>query len=120
MYVPGGRVIDSVLVPPVKVGVSIADIAAGMYAWTSVVMALHQRISTHQGEIIDISMLEALAEWMGYPLNFSHFSDRAPARTGAQHATIAPYGPYVAEDGTELFAGVQNAREWRAFFDVFL
>lgn len=100
---------------PAKVGVSIGDIAAGMYALTSILMALIHRNQTHEGTIIDVSMLEALAEWMGYPLNFGHFSGQAPDRTGAHHATIAPYGPYPTLGGAEVFLGVQNEREWAAF-----
>lgn len=100
---------------PVKVGVSIADIAAGMYAYTGILLALIQRFQSHQGTVIDISMLEALAEWMGYPLNYGHFSGHPPARTGAHHATIAPYGPYRVAGGAEVFLGIQNEREWALF-----
>lgn len=100
---------------PVKVGISIADIAAGMYAFTSILMALFHRTQTRTGTIVDVSMLEALAEWMGYPLNFTHFSGEPPSRSGAHHATIAPYGPYRVAGGESIFLGVQNEREWGAF-----
>lgn len=102
---------------PVKVGVSIADIAAGMYALSGILIAVLNRERTHEGTVIEISMLEALAEWMGYPLNFGHFSGQAPPRTAAHHATIAPYGPYRVAQGREVFLGVQNEREWVAFCD---
>ncbi len=105
---------------PVKVGISIADIAAGMYALSGILMALIHRQTTGQGTVIDISMLETLAEWMGYPLNYAHFSGTAPARTGAHHATIAPYGPYRLKDGEDLFLAIQNEREWQAFCEVVL
>lgn len=105
---------------PAKVGVSIADIAAGMYALTSILSAIIHRGRTEKGTVIEVSMLEALAEWMGYPLNFTHFSGTPPARSGAHHATIAPYGPYPVADGREVFLGVQNDREWRAFCTVVL
>lgn len=100
---------------PAKVGVSIADIAAGMYAFTGILMALIRRGQGERGTIIDVSMLEALAEWMGYPLNFEHFSGQILPRTGAHHATIAPYGPYRTAGGGEIFLGLQNEREWAAF-----
>lgn len=100
---------------PAKVGVSIADIAAGMYAYSGILLALIQRFQNKRGTVIDVSMLEALAEWMGYPLNFGHFSGHEPARTGAHHATIAPYGPYRVAGGQEVFLGIQNEREWALF-----
>ncbi len=99
---------------PAKVGISVADIAAGMYALTGVLMAVVERQKTGRGTHIEVSMLEALAEWMGFPLNYGHFSGRPPARTGPHHATIAPYGPYPARDG-EVFVAVQNEREWQLF-----
>lgn len=100
---------------PAKVGVSIADIAAGMYALTGILMALMARQKTGQGTVVDVSMLEALGEWMGYPLYYTHYSGEAPPRTGASHATIAPYGPFPVEDGTPIYFGIQNAGEWRRF-----
>src|SRR5690606_6539213 len=86
---------------PAKVGISIADIAAGMFAYSGVLSALIQRQRTGRGQRVEVSMLDALAEWMGQPLYFSEYSGRgAPPRAGAAHATIAPYGPYACSDGT--------------------
>lgn len=99
---------------PAKVGFSVADIAAGMCALTGVLMALIERQKTGQGTHLEVSMLEALTEWMGFPLNYEHFSGRPLGRTGPHHAAIAPYGPYAAQDG-DVFVAVQNEREWRAF-----
>ena len=100
---------------PAKVGLAVADVAAGMYALNGILLALFERVSTGQGTVLDVSMLEALGEWMGHPLNYGHFSGRSPARTGARHATIAPYGPYRVARGEEIFLAVQNDREWQAF-----
>ena len=100
---------------PAKVGVPVADLAAGMYGLTSVLMAILQRQQTHQGTIIDVSMLEALAEWMGHPLNLAHFSSQDPPRSGAHHATMAPYGLYSVAEGEDVFLAVENEDEWRAF-----
>lgn len=99
---------------PSKVGISIADIAAGMYAYSGVLSALIQRGVTGEGQRIEVSMLEALAEWMGHPYFYSQYGGAQPPRTGAAHATIAPYGPYECADGTVYFA-VQNEREWQRF-----
>jgi itaconate CoA-transferase len=100
---------------PSKVGISIADIATGMYAYSGVLTALYQRERTGRGGRIEVTMFEALAEWMGYPLNYTHFGGTAPARTGSDHATIVPYGRYPAGDGGEIMLGLQNEREWAAF-----
>ncbi|NYE19650.1 CaiB/BaiF CoA transferase family protein [Microbacterium immunditiarum] len=99
---------------PAKVGISIADIAAGMYAYSGTLSALMQRARTGEGQRVDVSMLEALGEWMGAPYLYTLYGGRPPARTGAAHATIAPYGPYDCSDGTVYFA-VQNDREWQRF-----
>jgi len=99
---------------PSKVGVSIADIAAGMYAYTGVLSALLQRGRTGAGQVIEVSMLEALAEWMGQPYLYARYGGEAPPRTGAAHATIAPYGPFACADGA-IFLAVQNEREWGRF-----
>lgn len=99
---------------PAKAGVPVADIAAGMYAYSSVLAALLQRARTGLGSHIDVSMLESLAEWMGYPLYYAFDGAPPPPRSGAAHATIAPYGPYATADGTVML-GVQNEREWQAF-----
>jgi itaconate CoA-transferase len=103
-----------------KVGISVADIAAGMYASLGVLSALFARTRTGQGAVIEVSLLEALAEWMGYPMYYALYGPTAPTRTGAHHATIAPYGPFRAKDGTTLCLAVQNEREWKKFCDVVL
>jgi itaconate CoA-transferase len=100
---------------PVKVGVSIADIAAGMYAYTGVLTALLRRGRTGQGATVEISMLEALAEWMGFPMYYGMYGGTPPQRTGASHAAIAPYGPFTCGDGKQVFLGIQNEREWATF-----
>lgn len=100
---------------PSKAGPSIADIAAGMYAYTNILAALLHRQQTGEGQHIDISMLEALTEWMGYPLYYSLDGAEPPRRTGASHATIYPYGPFPAGDGKTVMLGLQNEREWKAF-----
>ncbi|PKO78520.1 MAG: CoA transferase [Betaproteobacteria bacterium HGW-Betaproteobacteria-15] len=105
---------------PSKAGPSIADIAAGMYAYTNILAALLHRQQTGEGQHIDISMLEALTEWMGYPLYYSIDGAAPPKRTGASHATIYPYGPFPAGDGKTVMLGLQNEREWRAFCEQVL
>ena len=105
---------------PSKAGCSIADIAAGMYAYTSILAALLQRGKTGQGSHIDVSMLEALAEWMSYPMYYAYQGASAPARSGATHATIYPYGPFTAGDGKTVMLGLQNEREWVAFCETVL
>ncbi len=105
---------------PSKAGASIADIAAGMYAYTNVLAALMHRQQTGEGQHIDISMLEALTEWMGYPLYYTLDGADPPQRTGASHATIFPYGPLPAGDGKTVMLGLQNEREWKVFCDKVL
>jgi crotonobetainyl-CoA:carnitine CoA-transferase CaiB-like acyl-CoA transferase len=100
---------------PCKAGPSIADIAAGMYAYTNILAALLQRQQTGRGQHIDISMLESLAEWTSYPLYYAFEGQTPPPRTGAAHATIYPYGPFPAGDGGTVMLGLQNEREWAAF-----
>ena len=100
---------------PAKAGCSIADIAAGMYAYTSILAALLQRAKTGQGAHFDVSMLEALTEWMSYPLYYAFEGASPPARSGAAHATIYPYGPFRAGDGKTVMLGLQNEREWTSF-----
>ena len=100
---------------PSKAGISVADIAAGMYAYTNILAALLQRNKTSLGVEINISMLEALAEWIGYPMYYATDGAEPPARAGAAHATIFPYGPFIAGDGKEVMLGLQNDREWAAF-----
>ncbi|GER15752.1 Formyl-coenzyme A transferase [compost metagenome] len=105
---------------PCKSGNSIADIAAGMYAYTGILAALMQRGKTGKGSHIDVSMLESLAEWMGYPMYYAYDGAPPPPRSAASHATIYPYGPFPAGDGGTVMLGLQNEREWRAFCDKVL
>lgn len=105
---------------PSKAGISVADIAAGMYAYTNILSALLLRGRTGEGSHIDVSMLEALGEWMGYPMYYAHDGAPPPPRTGASHASIYPYGPFVAGDGGTVMLGLQNEREWQAFCDKVL
>ena len=105
---------------PAKAGCSIADIAAGMYAYTSILAALFARQKDGQGAHIDVSMLEALVEWMGFPMYYAFEGASQPPRSGAEHATIYPYGPFVAGDGKTVMLGLQNEREWVVFCDKVL
>lgn len=105
---------------PSKAGPSIADIAAGMYAYSSILAALLQRQKTGRGQHLDISMLESLVEWMNYPLYYAMNGATPPRRTGASHATIYPYGPFPVGDGNTIMLGLQNEREWSAFCDKVL
>ncbi|MEJ1172568.1 CaiB/BaiF CoA transferase family protein [Variovorax sp. CCNWLW235] len=105
---------------PCKSGNSIADIAAGMYAYTGILAALLQRGKTGKGSHIDVSMLESLAEWMGYPMYYAYEGAPPPPRSAASHATIYPYGPFPAGDGGTVMLGLQNEREWRAFCEKVL
>jgi itaconate CoA-transferase len=105
---------------PAKAGCSIADIAAGMYAYSSVLAALLERSRTGLGCRIEVSMLESMVEWMGYPLYYAFEGADPPARAGAAHATIYPYGPFPAGDGGTVMLGLQNEREWIAFCTVVL
>ena len=100
---------------PSKAGPSIADIAAGMYAYSSILAALLQRERTGRGQHLDVSMLESLVEWMNYPLYYAFEGAPPPSRTGASHATIYPYGPFPAGDGRTVMLGLQNEREWAVF-----
>jgi crotonobetainyl-CoA:carnitine CoA-transferase CaiB-like acyl-CoA transferase len=100
---------------PSKVGVSIADIAAGMYAFSGILAALLRRERTGAGAVLDISMFDALAEWMGYPAYYTGYGGTPLPRSGAAHAAIAPYGPYTAGDGRVVYLGLQNEREWARF-----
>ncbi|KQX19820.1 CaiB/BaiF CoA transferase family protein [Variovorax sp. Root434] len=105
---------------PCKSGNSIADIAAGMYAYTGILAALLQRGKTGKGSHIDVSMLESLAEWMGYPMYYAYEGAAPPPRSAASHATIYPYGPFPAGDGGTVMLGLQNEREWRTFCEKVL
>ncbi|MFT3717552.1 CaiB/BaiF CoA transferase family protein [Pseudorhodoferax sp.] len=103
-----------------KAGCSIADIAAGMYAYSSILAALIQRGKTGQGSRIDVSMLESMVEWMNFPLYYAFDGAAPPPRAGAAHATIYPYGPFPAGDGATIMLGLQNEREWAKFCDKVL
>jgi crotonobetainyl-CoA:carnitine CoA-transferase CaiB-like acyl-CoA transferase len=100
---------------PSKAGVSIADVAAGMYAYSNVLAALLQRAIDGRGRRIDVSMLEAMGEWMGYPMYYAFDGAEPPPRSGASHATIYPYGPFPTGDGHQVMLGLQNEREWATF-----
>ena len=99
----------------VKVGISVADIAAGMYAYSGILTALLMRNRTNEGTVVEVSMLEALGEWMSYPFYYGVYGGTAPRRSGARHAVIAPYGPFAGGDGDVVYLGIQNEREWRMF-----
>ena len=105
---------------PAKAGCSVADIAAGMYAYSSILAALLQRGQSGRGSRIDVSMLESMAEWMGYPMYYAFDGAAPPPRAGAAHATIYPYGPFQAGDGRSVMLGLQNEREWAAFCSTVL
>lgn len=105
---------------PAKAGNSIADISAGMYAYSNILAALLERAQTGRGRRVDISLLETMTEWMGYPLYFGMDGAAPPPRTGAAHATIYPYGPFKAGDGGSALLGVQNDREWKRFAAIVL
>ena len=105
---------------PSKAGIPVADIAAGMYAFSSILAALLRRERSGEGATLDITMFEALGEWMGFPALFAAYGGSAPPRSGAYHATIVPYGPFKAGDGGTVFLSVQNEREFARFCDVVL
>lgn len=100
---------------PAKVGISIADIAAGMYAYSGILTALLARKDSGEGTVLEVSLFEALSEWMGYPAYYTGYGGSAPRREGARHASIAPYGPFAGGDGKVVYLGIQNEREWRSF-----
>jgi itaconate CoA-transferase len=105
---------------PAKAGIPAADIAAGMYAFSSILAALVRRGRSGEGATIDVTMLEALGEWMGFPAYFTAYGGTAPPRSGPYHATIVPYGPFRAGDGQTVFLSVQNEREFARFCDMVL
>ena len=105
---------------PSRVGISVADIAAGMYAYSGILTALLSRHSTGVGTAIEVSLFDAIAEWMGAPAYYTAGGGKAPGRTGASHATIAPYELFVIQDGTEIVIGIQNQREWVRFCEQVL
>ena len=105
---------------PSKAGCSIADIAAGMYAYTGILNALIERGRTGRGKHLDVSMLESMVEWMSYPMYYAYQGAAPPPRAGAAHATIYPYGPFATGDGKVVMLGLQNEREWKIFCDKVL
>ncbi len=103
---------------PAKAGISVADIAAGMYAYTAVLTALYDRERTGEGSSCEVSLFDALGEWMGNPMYYALFSQQPPKRTGSSHASIAPYGSFAVGDGRLVQLAIQNDREWRRFCDI--
>ena len=103
-----------------RTGISVADIAAGMYAYSGVLTALYTRAVTGEAHPVEVSLFEALAEWMGQPAYYTRHAGTQPPRLGTQHATIAPYGTYEAADGKEVLFSIQNEREWAALCTEFL
>ncbi|WP_313625869.1 CaiB/BaiF CoA-transferase family protein [Achromobacter sp.] len=100
---------------PVKAGCSIADIAAGMYAYSAILNALLLRQKTGLGSRLDVSMLESMVEWMGFPMYYAFDGAAPPVRAGAAHASIYPYGPFPVGGDSTIMLGLQNEREWRVF-----
>jgi Predicted acyl-CoA transferases/carnitine dehydratase len=100
---------------PAKAGIPAADIGAGMYAFSGILAALYDRERTGAGTHLEISLFDALAEWMGFPLYYTAGGGTPPPRTGTSHSAIAPYGTFAAGDGAEVVLGIQNEREWVAF-----
>jgi crotonobetainyl-CoA:carnitine CoA-transferase CaiB-like acyl-CoA transferase len=100
---------------PAKSGIAVVDIATGMYVLNGVLMALFNRERTGKGMAFEVSLFDSIAEWMSYPAFYTEGAGKALPRSGARHATIAPYGPFKAGDGKTVFVGIQNEREWAAF-----
>ena len=105
---------------PSRVGISIADIAAGMYVYSGVLTALYRRAVSGVASHVKVSLFEALAEWMGSPMYYTKYGSAQPLRVGAEHATIAPYGPYVTSDGNTVMLAIQSQREWHQFCETVL
>jgi itaconate CoA-transferase len=100
---------------PSKVGISVADIAAGMYAYSGILSALYARTSSGRGAVLRVSLFDALGEWMSAPAYYTAYGGAAPPRSGAHHASIAPYGPYDTRAGGPVYFAIQNSREWSSF-----
>ncbi|PYU32569.1 MAG: carnitine dehydratase [Acidobacteria bacterium] len=100
---------------PCKAGISVADIAAGVYAFSGILMALYRREKTGRGGLVQVSLFDALSEWVLPAAYYGVYGGSAPSRSGAEHASIAPYGPYLTGDGKQINIGIQNEREWRQF-----
>ncbi len=105
---------------PAKVGISVADISGGMYAYSGVLTALYQRERTGEGAALEVALFDTLGEWMSHPMYLTAYGDKQPGRFGASHASIAPYGPFSAGDGSAVNLAVQNEREWAKFCEVAL
>jgi itaconate CoA-transferase len=105
---------------PAKAGISVADIAAGVYAYSGVLTALYERERTGAGSSFEVSLLDALGEWMGAPYYYHVYGERPARRSGARHAFISPYGPYAAPGGGQVFIGLQNEREWAVLCEQIL
>ncbi|QKZ16855.1 CaiB/BaiF CoA transferase family protein [Streptomyces chartreusis] len=103
-----------------RVGISVADIAAGMYAYSGILTALFTRATTGTAHPVEVSLFEALAEWMGQPAYYTEYGGTQPPRLGTQHPTLAPYGAYPAADGKEVLFSIQNEREWAVLCAEFL
>lgn len=100
---------------PAKVGVSLTDIGTGMYAYSGILAALLQRGRTGKGSRVEVTMFEAMVEWMNHPLMYEHFGGKKMQRYGTDHAIIVPYGRFTAGDGKDVMFGIQNEREWASF-----
>lgn len=100
---------------PAKAGIPVADIAAGSYAYSSILAALLQRERTGKGQSIEISLFDALTEFMGFPIYYTRYGGRALTRSGAHHAAISPYGPFACANGHDVVIAIQNDAEWVAF-----
>jgi itaconate CoA-transferase len=105
---------------PCKAGISVADIAAGMYAFSGILMALYRRETTGRGGLLQVSLFDGLSEWVMPAAYYAVYGGSAPSRSGAEHASIAPYGPYFTGDGRQINIGIQNEREWRQFCSLVL
>ena len=105
---------------PSKVGVSLTDIGTGLHAYSAILGALYQRERTGKGTRVEVTMFEAMVEWMTHPMMYTHFGGKAPARSGPDHAIIVPYGRFAAGDGKDVMFGIQNEREWASFCDKVL
>jgi itaconate CoA-transferase len=100
---------------PSKVGISVADISAGMYAYSGILTALFARATTGQGATLEVSLFDALAEWMSAQALYTAGRGAPPLRSGPDHASIAPYELFQTRDGGAIYVGIQNAREWTRF-----
>jgi crotonobetainyl-CoA:carnitine CoA-transferase CaiB-like acyl-CoA transferase len=105
---------------PARVGISVADISAGMYALSGILAALVRRGRTGTGATLDVSLFDSLAEWMSFPAVYTDYGGTPPPRTGARHSVIAPYGPFAAGDDRTVYLAVQNQREWARFCEQVL